>query len=110
MLLLTGSSKIPFCYDIYFSPSFKKPLNLIIRDQYQNLTNLTQKAFQYICCFHQFNLPMNLELLVRSLKCNYTDFNSDVIGKDAAKVIFEEQDEIGNILYRTHHRIIAKKQ
>ncbi|MDP2682320.1 MAG: SIR2 family protein [Deltaproteobacteria bacterium] len=87
----------------------KKPLNLIIQDQYQNLTNLTQKAFQYICCFHQFNLPMNLELLVRSLKCTYADFNSDVIEKDAAKVIFEEQDEIGNLLYRTHHRIIAKK-
>jgi len=87
----------------------KKPLNLIIQDQYQNLTNLTQKAFQYICCFHQFNLPMSFELLVRSLKCTYTDFNSDVIGKDAAKVIFEEQDEIGNLLYRTHHRIIAKK-
>lgn len=87
----------------------KKPLNQIIQDQYQKLTNLTQKAFQYICCFHQFNLPINLELLVRSLKCTYADFNSEVIGKDSAKVIFEEQDESGNILYRTHHRIIAKK-
>ena len=87
----------------------KKPLTQIIQDQYQKLTNLTQKAFQYICCFHQFNLPMNLELLVRSLKCTYADFESEVIRKDAAKVIFEEQDEIGNILYRTHHRIIAKK-
>src|SRR3972149_1783372 len=47
--------------------------------------------------------------VVRSLRCSCTAFNSDVIGKDAAKVIFEEQDEIGNLLYRTHHRIIAKK-
>lgn len=87
----------------------KKPLNQIIKDQYQKLTEPTQKAFQNICCFHQFNLPINLELLVRSLKCTYADFNSEVIGKDATKVIFEEQDLIGNILYRTHHRIIARK-
>jgi tetratricopeptide (TPR) repeat protein len=87
----------------------KKPLNEIIRDQYQNLTDLTQKAFQYICSFHQFDLPINLELLVRSLKCAYDDYYSEVIGKDAAKVIFEEQDGIGNLLYRTHHRIVAKK-
>ncbi len=87
----------------------RKPLNEIIRDQYQNLTDLTQDAFRYICCFHQFNLPINLELLVRSLKCPYDDFHSEVIGKDAAKIIFEEQDDIGNLLYRTHHRIIARK-
>jgi hypothetical protein len=87
----------------------RRPLNEIIRDQYQNLTYLTQDAFRYICCFHQFNLPMNFELLVRSLKCPYGDFHSEVSGKDAAKVIFEEQDEIGNLLYRTHHRIIATK-
>ena len=87
----------------------KKPLNEIIRDQYNNLSNITQRAFQHICCFHQFNMPINFELLVRSLKCTYGDFHSEVIGKDAAKVIFEEGDEIGNLLYRTHHRIIARK-
>lgn len=87
----------------------KKPLNAIIRDQYESLSNMTQRAFQYICCFHQFNLPINFELLVRSLKCPFSVFHSEVIGKDAAKVIFEEKDEVGNILYRTHHRIIASK-
>jgi len=87
----------------------RKPLNEIIRDQYKNLTDLTQDAFRYVCCFHQFNLPINLELLVRSLKCPYADFHSEVIGKDAAKIIFEEQDDIGNLIYRTHHRIIARK-
>jgi len=86
-----------------------KPLNEIIRDQYKSLSNMTQLAFQYICCFHQFNLPINFELLVRSLKCPFSDFHSEVIERDAAKVIFEEPDEIGNILYRTHHRIIARK-
>ena len=87
----------------------RKPLNQIIQDQYMQLTDQTQEAFRNICCFHQFNLPINLELLVRSLKCSYGDFHSEILGKDAAKVIFEEKDEIGNLLYRTHHRIIASK-
>lgn len=87
----------------------RKPLNQIIQDQYMQLTEQTQKAFRNICCFHQFNLPINLELLVRSLECSYSDFHSEVLAKDAAKVIFEERDEIGNLLYRTHHRIIARK-
>ncbi len=87
----------------------RKPLTQIIEDQYLQLTNKTQEAFRNICCFHRFNLPINLELLVRSLKCSYADFYSEIIGKDAAKVIFEDQDEIGNVLYRTHHRIIANK-
>jgi hypothetical protein len=101
--------------DSYFATIYslvhpsKKPLNEIIKDQYDNLTSLTQKAFQYICAFHQFDLPINLDLLVRSLKCTYQDFTSEVIGKDAAKIIFEEQDLTGNLLYRSHHRIIAKK-
>ena len=87
----------------------RKPLNQIIHDQYMQLTEQTQKAFRNICCFHQFGLSINLELLVRSLRCTYSEFYSEVIEKDAAKVIFEEKDEIGNLLYRTHHRIIAGK-
>jgi len=87
----------------------KKPLSVIIQNQYQNLTDLTKKAFQYICCFHQFNLAINIELLVRSLRITYDNFYNDVIGNDASKVIFDEEDETGNLLYRTHHRIIAKK-
>ncbi len=88
----------------------RKPLNEIIRDQYMSLTGLTRRAFRYICCFHQFDLPINLELLVRSLGCSYPDLYSDVLSRDARKVIFEEPpDEAGNILFRSHHRIIARK-
>lgn len=86
----------------------KKPLSQIIRDQYQKLTDNTQTAFKYICAFHQFDLPINQELLVRALKCGYDLFLSDVIDKDSAKVIFEEQDPTGVLLYRSHHRIIAQ--
>lgn len=87
----------------------RKRLNDIIRDQYISLSEPTRKAFQFICLFHQFDLPFNMELLVRALKCSYDEFLSEVMAKDATKVVFEEEDEIGNILYRSHHRIIAKK-
>ncbi|MFH1249496.1 MAG: SIR2 family protein [bacterium] len=87
----------------------RKPLDIVIKDQYQKLNEISKRAFRYICSFHQFNLPINMELLVRALKCNYTDFISDVINNNCSKVIFEIQDDIGNIFYKSHHRIIADK-
>ena len=86
----------------------KRPLNAIIQNQYQSLTPLSQDAFRYISAFHQFNLPINLELLVRSLGCSYDDFYTSVIGNDTDGVIFSEEDAQGNILYRSHHRIVAQ--
>ena len=87
----------------------RKPLNEIIQDQYKRLTGITQKAFRNICFFHRFNLPINQELLVRSLRRSYSDFMEEILNKDIDKIIYEEWDEQGNLLYRTHHRIIAEK-
>lgn len=87
----------------------KKPLNDIIKDQYKSLHDTTQKAFRYICLFHQFDLPINIELIVRSLRCSWTDLYDEVLTNNAKRVIFEEEDRFGNILFYTHHRIIAKK-
>ena len=86
----------------------KRPLNAIIQNQYQGLEPLSQEAFRYISAFHQFNLPMNLELLVRALGCSYDDFYSDVLGNDTSGVVFSEEDLHGNTLFRTHHRIVAQ--
>ena len=87
----------------------KRPLNAIIQNQYMSLATLSQDAFRFICALHQFNLPMNLELLVRALGCSYEDFYTSVIGNDTSGVLFSEEDEMGNILYRSHHRIIAQR-
>lgn len=92
----------------YVHPS-KKPLNEIIKDQFEHLNELSKKAYEYICCFGQFNNPINVEWLVRILNCSYQDFIDEVIKKDAAKVIFELTDHSENLLYKAHHRIIAKK-
>jgi len=87
----------------------QKSLNEIIEHQYRSLTPLTKDAFEYVCCFHQFNLPVNIELLVRSLSCGYQDFQDLFDSKDASSVLYDDVDPNGNILYRTHHRIIAER-
>jgi hypothetical protein len=85
----------------------RKPLDEIIRDQFNNLSFAGQQAFLNICCFSQFNSTINIELLVRSLQISYEDFYG--ILDDVKKIIFEEQDFNGNVVYRAHHRIIAQK-
>ena len=85
----------------------QKPLNAIIRDQFIQLTEEAKRAFSYICAFHQFNLPINLELLVRALRCSYEQFYSDTM-PNAKGIIFEEYVR-GYLLYTAHHRIIARK-
>ena len=52
---------------------------------------------------------MNVELLVRSLGCSYDDFYAGVTGTDTSGVLFAEEDQMGNIMYRSHHRIIAQR-
>ncbi len=54
-------------------------------------------------------MAINMELLFRALECTYKEFYNDILNRDAAKIIFEENDSMGNILFRTHHRIIAEK-
>jgi len=86
----------------------KRSLNQIIKDQYLELDDFTQRLFRNICLFHQFNVSINIELLVRSLEVTYETFY-EIVKRSANKVIFEEIDEDGNILYRTHHSIIARR-
>ena len=105
---LYGNSFFATIYS-YIHPS-RKPLNEIIKDQYLKLQGASKLAFTYVCCFYQFDLPINMELLVRALKCSYQEFIDDVFTRHAAKIIFEvPPDDNGNLLFRTHHRIIASK-
>lgn len=85
----------------------RKPLNEIIYNQYTALDATAKKAFAFICAFHQFDSPINVELLVRALNCSYYDFVNDILPKTRG-LIFDESVK-GNLLYTTHHRIIAKK-
>lgn len=86
----------------------QKPLNEIIQDQYLKLKGLSKEAFEYICCFHQFNLPINEELLVRALGYSYTHF-LETIERETRGLIYSREDSTLTRLYSTHHRIIARK-
>lgn len=87
----------------------RRPLDAIIKDQYENLSDLSQKAFLYICCLHKFDMSLNLELMLRLLDCDDKHFYGEILDQDAGKIIFEEQDDLGNLLFKSHHRIIAQK-
>jgi SIR2-like domain len=85
----------------------RKPLNEIIVDQYNSLSDVAKSVFLNICCFSQFDLYINVELVVRSINIDYSDFY-DILA-EVKKIIFEDEDYLGNLTYRAHHRIIARK-
>lgn len=87
----------------------RKPLDEIIRDQYTSLKDLAQQVFSVICCFSQFNIPINIELLVRAIGVSYQTFVDEILKGEAHKIIFEEFDINGNLFLKAHHPIIAKK-
>jgi hypothetical protein len=107
-LLIDRESEYSFFATVYtlVQPA-RKPLNEIIYDQYSKLNPRSKQAFSYICLFHQFDLPINLELLVRALKCSYEEFYNEILTSTKG-LIFEESVH-GYLLYTTHHRIIARK-
>jgi tetratricopeptide (TPR) repeat protein len=86
----------------------QKPLNEIIQDQYLKLKGLAKEMFEYICCLHQFNLPINEELLVRALGCSYAHF-FETIESETKGLVYTREDSTGTRLYSAHHRIIARK-
>lgn len=87
----------------------RPPLSRIIYDMYEKLPPESQKAFLYVCLFNRFNLPINLELLVRALGVSYQEFYESILNEGTRGVIFETVDAYGTVLFRTHHRIIASK-
>jgi len=85
----------------------RKPLDEIIKSQYLSLSEYGKKAYLTICFFSQYDILVNVELIVRSLDSTYEEFYN--ILQEVKKLIFEEIDYNGNVTYRTHHRIIAQK-
>jgi tetratricopeptide (TPR) repeat protein len=101
------------CGDSFFATIYtlvhpsRKPLSEIVRAQYLSLSVDAQRAFRYVCLFHQFDTPITQDLLVRALGVSYDSFYRYILGEDSEKVIFEETSG-GFLSYRSHHRIVAK--
>ncbi len=86
----------------------RPPLNQAIQDQFMALPKLPQAVLKFVCCFSQFNLSTPLNLLVRALKNDFVSLQG-MLDKELKDIVFSYEDDTGNILARTHHRIIATK-
>lgn len=66
--------------------------------------------FMAISAFHRFNLPINLELLARSvLGSDYEKLREAMADRKFRETIVEIEDWEGNIVYSTHNPIIAQR-
>jgi len=86
----------------------RPPLTLSVRNEYDRLVPVAQVAYQYICAFYQFGVPLDLELLARSLHRSYEEFIQSVYDPASLNVIIEMPEQI-SIRYRARTRMIAEQ-
>jgi len=87
----------------------RPPLTEAIRDEYENLSPLAKQAYRYVCTFYQFGIPIDLELLARSLGCSYERFIESVYDPATVGVIVEDVSETSDIRFRARSRLVAER-
>ena len=93
----------------YLAEPTRPPLILAVRSEYDRLTPLAQTAYRYICIFYQFGIPLDLELLARSLHHSYDEFVQSVYDPASLGVIIELPAPAGTIRYRARSRMVAEQ-
>lgn len=86
-----------------------RPLDDIIKGLYRDLPAYARKAYEIICCLHQYGLTITQLLLARYLDCQTTLELFETLTSETKDAIIETEDGFGNLFYRSQHRIIAKK-
>lgn len=98
----------------------KRNLNEIIWDEYKKLpSEPAKRAYEYICLFYQYDMPLKLEMIVSPLQkifnYSYREFLKDVYEKEAKSLIIELEKDIPgdifgntNLFYRAKNKIIAQ--
>ncbi len=86
-----------------------RPLDEIIKGLYKELPADAKKAYEAVCCLHQFGLPFSQLLLARYLDCTTTTQLFEILTPLTTDAIVEDEDQFGNVFYRSQHRIIARK-
>jgi len=87
----------------------RPPLNKAIIDEYVKLSPLAKQAYQFVCVFYQYSIPLDLELLARSLGHSYEHFIDAVYDSATRGVIIEEPSEYDDIRFRARSRLIAER-
>ena len=78
-------------------------------DEYDNLSDLAQRAYILISSLYQYSLPTPLPLLVRTIGCSYQQFISEIYETEATKVICDVPAPLEGVYLGARHRIIAEK-
>jgi tetratricopeptide (TPR) repeat protein len=92
----------------YLAEPTRPPLSSSIRDEYDRLMPLAKQAYRYVCIFYQFGLPLDLELLARSLQRSYEDFVSSVYDPASLGVIIDDKGTPDVIRFRARSRLVAE--
>ncbi len=87
----------------------RKPLEKIISDQFIKLSHSLQKMYLYISVVDQFDGDINVELLIRTLKKLYAEFEEELVTAESDGVFFRRELPSEYIVLKTHHQIIARK-
>lgn len=86
-----------------------RPLDEIIKGLYRDLPADAKKAYEIVCCLHQFGLTLPQLLLARYLDCYTVNQLFEILTPKTRDAIIEDEDLFGNLFYRSPHRIIARK-
>ena len=87
----------------------RKPFDEIISDQYLKLAPNLKKIYLYISVVDQFDGDLNIELLVRTLKKHYAEFEDEIVEGENDGMFYRYELPSEYIVLKTHHKIIAKK-
>lgn len=85
------------------------PFEKIISDQYIKLTSDLQKMYLYISVVDQFDGDINVELLIRTLKKLYSEFEEELVIAENDGVFYRHELSSDYMVLKTHHKIIARK-
>jgi tetratricopeptide (TPR) repeat protein len=86
----------------------RPPITQAIKSEFDRLVPLAKDAYRHVCAFYQFGIPLDLELLARSLGCSYEDFQGSVYDPASKGVIVEDVSITGEIRFRARSRKVAE--
>lgn len=92
----------------YLAEPTRPPLTEAIQNEYEHLSPIARRAYQHVCGFYQFGIPLDLELLARALGCSYADFVESVFDPASRGVLVEDDLGTGETTFRARSRKVAE--
>jgi len=93
----------------YLAEPTRPPLSQAIRNEFDRMNSLSQQAYRFVSLFYQFGIPIDLELLARSLKHSYEEFVTAVYDPASIGVIIDDQEQRGVIRFRGRSRMVCER-